>query len=204
MDVDVLKGSAAREVFGHHDHARNPEEDDVVTGNENRRGEVEVVSGLVFAPGFRPAQCGEGHHGGTEPRVKDVLVTGELDAFSGLSLSFFFAFSNVDVALFVVPGRNLMAPPELTADEPVLNVFEPLAVNALPFLREDVHFPRGDGFKAHFSDGLAREETAFGGGFAHRHVPLLGEHGFDHLTGTRHTRHHVLDVLDAHQQALRL
>ena len=42
VDVDVLKGSAAREVFGHHDHARNPEENDVVSSYKYIRW-IEVV-----------------------------------------------------------------------------------------------------------------------------------------------------------------
>ena len=97
-----------------------------------------------------------------------------------------------------------MSPPELTADAPVLNVFEPLTINALPLLGEDVDFARGDGLKAHFTDGFAGVTRAFGSRFAHRHVPLLGQHRFNDFARARDARHHVLDVLDADQQALRV
>ena len=95
-----------------------------------------------------------------------------------------------------------MPPPKLTADAPILNVFEPLTVNALPLLGEDVDFARGHGFKTNFTDGFTGVTRAFGSGFAHRHVPLLGQHRFNDFARACDARHHVLDVLDADQQAL--
>ena len=200
VDVDVLKRCAAGEVLGHHHHARDPEEDDVVARNEHARGQIEVVGELVLGLGIGAAQGREGNERGAEPRIEHVLVAGERNAVSGLRLGLFLGLGHVDVALVVVPGRNLMAPPELAADAPVLDVFKPLLVDALPLLGEDVHFARGDGFKTDFGNGLPRVERALRSGLAHGHGPLLGEHRLDDFARAGDARHHVLDGLDAHEK----
>jgi len=43
VDVDMLEGDAAGEVGRHHDHAGDPEEDDVVAGDQHAAGQVQVV-----------------------------------------------------------------------------------------------------------------------------------------------------------------
>ena len=184
MDVDVLEGDAAREVTRHHHHAGDPEEDDVVARHEHGAREIEVVHVLFDAFGVGPAKGREGNEGGGVPSVEHVFVARKLHAFARLLLGFGFVVRNVDVAGLVVPSRNLVTPPELTRNAPVLNVFKPLAINALPFLREDVDFTRFDGFETDFGDGLPRIERAFGSGLAHRHEPLVGKHRFDHFAAS--------------------
>src|SRR3954452_13403878 len=46
---------------------------------------------------------------------------------------------NVEVALIVVPRGNLMAPPELATDAPVLNVVHPLVVRLRPVLGHEAN-----------------------------------------------------------------
>ena len=199
-----MERHAAREVFRHHHHAGDPEEDDVVAGHENGGGEVEIVGDLVVTLRVRPAKGGERHHGGREPGIEHVGVLAQLHAFSRLFLSLGFGLSDIAVARFVVPGRNLVAPEELTREAPVLDVREPVAVNALPLFREDVHITRFHRFKTDISEALARMGGAFARGLAHRHVPLLGKHRLNDFTGTRHARHHVADRLRADEKALLL
>ena len=201
VDVHVVERHAAREVLGHHDHASDPEEDDVVAGDEHGTRQVEVVGRAVVALRLRPAERGEGDEGGGEPSVEHVGVARELHAFACLLLSLFLATGDIDVAGFVVPGGNLMAPEKLAGEAPVLNVLEPLAVDAAPFLREDVDFTGFDGFQADFADGLARIEGAFGSGLAHGHVPLVGEHRLDDLARAGDARNHVAVFLDADEKA---
>ena len=204
VDVDVLEGNASREVARHHHHAGDPEEDDVVARHEHGARQVQVVHVLFDAFGIGPAKGREGNHGGGIPGVEHVFVARKLHAGTRLLLGFGFVMRHVDIACFVVPGRNLMAPPELTRNAPVLNVFKPLAINALPLFREDVDFTRFDGFETHFGDGLARIERAFGRGLAHRHEPLVREHRFDHFAGARDDRHHVLVLLHPDEKTLSL
>ena len=190
-------------MLGHHDHAGDPEEDDVVAGHQYGRGQIKVKRRLFIALGVGPADRGEGHHGRREPRIEHIVVLRELDAFACLLLSFLFVAGDIDVARFVVPSRNAVAPPELTRNAPILNVFKPLTINALPFLRENVDFARFDGFKTDFGDRFARITGAFAGRLAHGHVPLFREHRFDDFARAGHARHHVLMRLDVDQKAER-
>ena len=48
------------------------------------------------------------------------------------------AHGDEDVALLVVPGRDLVAPPELARDAPGLDVLEPLEVGLLPVLGHEL------------------------------------------------------------------
>jgi hypothetical protein len=57
VDVDVLERHLAGEVLGHHDHPGDPEEDDVVAGDQHRGGQEEVLLQRLLGP----AQGGEGH-----------------------------------------------------------------------------------------------------------------------------------------------
>ena len=70
VDVDVAERHLAGEVQGHHDHPRDPEENDVEAGDQHRRGQEELqILGFL-----RPAERGERHQRRGEPGVEHVLV----------------------------------------------------------------------------------------------------------------------------------
>ena len=46
---------------------------------------------------------------------------------------------NVDTALFIAPCGNLVPPPELTRDAPILDVRQPLPINQPPLLGNDTN-----------------------------------------------------------------
>lgn len=61
----LLERALARELQAHHDHARDPEKEDVVAGLEERGGvEAREVGGLLW-----PRKHGEGEEAAREPRV---------------------------------------------------------------------------------------------------------------------------------------
>src|SRR3954464_6878779 len=72
---------------------------------------------------------------------------------------------NVEVALIVVPRGNLMSPPELTTDAPVLNVVHPLVVRLRPVLGHEANTPVLDSARRR----LCERSNA--------HIPLIGEPG---------------------------
>ena len=219
----------AREVGGHHDHPGDPEEDDVVACYQHAAGQVEVVvaqavgvcpalgrggNGLAhtrFAHQIAasvpasshscivgPSHGTEGDQGGGVPGVEHVLVALEFFA-GGLGLCLGLVACDIDLAVFVVPGRNLMAPPKLTADAPVLDVVHPLVVGVDPVFGHKLYLAG-----LHGVDGFLRD--GFAGGvdradFGRCHKPLVGEHGFDDLTGARAARHHEFVFFDFDQQA---
>ena len=54
-----MNGTLAGEVVGHHDHARDPEEDDVEAGDQHRRRQVAVEAAFGHRRFVRPAQRAE-------------------------------------------------------------------------------------------------------------------------------------------------
>ena len=108
VDVHVFKRYFAGEVGGHHNHARHPEEDDFVAGNQD----VGRQEGFEFVGFRRPAERGERHERGGEPCVQYVFFAGQT-GFAGLFFGFFLIAGNVHIAFVVVPCRDLMTPPQL-------------------------------------------------------------------------------------------
>ena len=193
----MLERDLAGEVGGHHDHPGHPEEDDVVAGDQHAAGQVQVVV-LCF---FRPTHGAEGDQRAGIPGVEHIRVTAQ--GLAGrLGLRIGLVAGHVHLAVFVVPGGYLVAPPQLAADAPVLDVVHPLVVGVDPVLRYESHFAR-----LHSVDGF------LGNGFAgsvlvthlgHGHKPLVGQHGFDHLAGAGANRQHQLVRFDLQQKALRV
>ena len=70
VEVDGVEGDVVHVLDSHHDHAGDPEEEDVVAGFEDGAGvEVAEVFGLVG-----PAEGGVRPEAGAEPGVQDVGV----------------------------------------------------------------------------------------------------------------------------------
>ncbi len=198
VDVHVAEGHLAGEVRRHHDHPGDPEEDDVVAGDEHggrqEQRELRRLRG--------PAERGEGHEGRRVPGVEHVLVARERAgiarcgrALAGLLL----AARHEELAAVAVPGRDLVAPPELARDAPVLDVAHPLVVRVHPLLGDETHRAR-----LHGVDRLAGDGAAVGARLRHGDEPLVGEHRLDDLPGARAARHHELVLAHLHEQALRL
>nr|GEY46165.1 hypothetical protein [Tanacetum cinerariifolium] len=100
-----------------------------------------------------------------------------------------FVAADVDLAGFVVPGRNAVAPPELTADAPVLDVAHPREVHVFVLLGHESD-------AAVFDSGDGRLGQRLG-----RHVPLVCQPRLDNGAGTVALRHLQCVIVDADQQA---
>ena len=125
-----------------------------------------------------------------------------------------FVARDVDVARVVVPRRDLVAPPQLPRDAPVLDVVDPVQVGRQPFAGDERHRlaaararPAGnpvslDGREAQLLDRAAREERMRRRRRRrHRHEPLVGEHRLDDLAGAAAARHDHLVRLFGDEQA---
>src|SRR5690606_29748291 len=175
VDVHRLEGDlrgavvVLDEVHGHHDHPRHPEENDVEAGDQHIRG----VEGFEVVGVVRPAEGGEGPQGGAEPGVQHIVVLVQADI--GGNAVFFpylvFTAAHIDLAVVVVPGGNAVAPPQLAADAPVLEIPHPGEVHVLVLFGHEL-----DAAVLHRFDG------GFGELFD-AHIPLVGEPGFHHGAG---------------------
>src|SRR5690606_39294570 len=97
-----------------------------------------------------------------------------------------------DRAVGSVPGRDLMAPPELARDAPWLNVAHPLEEGAGPCLRLETGSPLFD----RFDRGLRQRRRV--------DVPLLGQVRLDRNAATIAVGDLVDVPLDLLEQPLRL
>ena len=139
------------------DHARHPEEDDIVAGDHNGgRIPVVQVSGIQIGP----AHGGEGPQSRAEPSIQHILLAGQMGAAALLALGGV-GTAHVDMAALVaVPGGDLVTPPELTGDAPVVDILHPIDIGLGEALRHEV-----DGAVLHHADGLLGQRR-------HLHEPL--------------------------------
>ena len=186
MHVHGLERDLPGQVGGQHDHPGDPEEDDVEAGDQH----VGRVEGLEEVGLLRPAEGGEGPQAGAEPGVQHVFVLAQGDVTQVvLGAHFRFVAADVDVAGLVVPGRNAVAPPQLTADAPVLDVAHPAEVHVLVLLGHELDLAALD-----HGDGLLGQRL--GGD-----VPLVGQPRLDDGAGAVALRHFQGVVFDLLQQA---
>ena len=104
-----------------------------------------------------------------------------------------------DAAVARVPGRDLVAPPELAADAPVLDVVHPVVVGVDPLLGHEAHLAAG-----HRVDRLGGDALAVATRLGHGDEPLLREHRLDDLAGAFAARHDQAVLLRLDQQAERV
>ena len=125
MDKDGLERLFFHLLHAGDDHARHPEEDDIIARDHIGRG-VPVFE--VFGIKIGPAERGERPESGREPRIEHVFLAGKVRAAALFALRRVLA-AHVNVpARIAVPRRNLMAPPELTRNAPIVDVFHPVEI----------------------------------------------------------------------------
>ena len=175
VQIDLGKGDLAGEVNAVHDHAGDPEEQDVITGLQHGgRVKVFIIRGL-----FRPAKGRERPETGGEPGVQHIRILFDVVAVALRTFMDVRAGDDHLTAILTVPHRDAVSPPELTADAPVLDVFQPVIVNLREVIRDDFDLTGADRFQRGFRQAF------------HLHEPLLGDHRLDHFAGT-------LGVRDGH------
>ena len=97
--------------------------------------------------------------------------------------------TSILLTLKTIPSRNPVPPPQLAADAPGLDVFHPVEEGLRPGLGHDL-----DRTRAHCGHRCL-------GQFSGVHVPLIGQHRFDHDTRSIAERLHDDLVLDTDHQA---
>ena len=135
-----MKGSLIGQAVSGHLHPGHPEKQDVVAGDQHL-GRVELEEILVALVG--PAERGKRPQIARKPGVEHVRVApqvqvGVLRVFVAVQIGILGA-GHVDVALGVVPGGNLVAPPQLARDVPVADILQPVAVDLGVALRHELH-----------------------------------------------------------------
>ena len=140
------------EFVARHDHARNPEENDVRAGHEIV-GRIKV---FLFRRIFGPAHDRERPEPGAEPCVEHVFILTPSVALRRIH-------AHIDFVPVIIPCRNAVPPPDLAADAPVLDVFHPVEISLGPTLRIELdravadRLDCGFGEFVHFDEQIARQ-----------------------------------------------
>ena len=137
VQVDDGEGLPAGQPLAQHHHPGDPEEDDVVAGLHHAWSGSSVAQvGRVV----RPAQRRERPQAAREPRVEDVSFLRSARRRGGRRRRSARAASRVGhrhVPVGAVPGRDAVAPPQLPADVPVVDVLHPVEEDLLEALRHE-------------------------------------------------------------------
>ena len=188
VDDDVLKRHLIQEVQRAHDHAGDPQRDDVARGDERRRG----VMPLEQLRLLRPALRGEGPQLRAEPGVQHVLVlmhvmTAALGAHIGV-----LGKGVLPAAVLAVKHGDAVAPPQLAANAPVLKVLHPGGVGLRP--------ARGVEGNLTGVNGVKRRPLELVNG----HKPLLGQPRLKRGVAAVAVHDGVIKVLDVIEQVVLL
>ena len=183
VERDLLHMLAAGE-----DHARDPEEDDVVACDEHVR-RVEVVQILRLV---RPTERGERPERAGEPGVEHVALAADVLGVARLALAGVGAGDGHMAAVAAVPHGDLMAPPELAGDAPVAHAVHPVEIRFGEAVRHEL-----DLAVFHNADGFLRQRL-------HLHEPLVARKRL-HIVMAAGARADIVDArLDGHEIALLL
>ena len=169
------------------DHAGDPEEDDVRSRGEGA-GRIPVFELFGGLARLAPADGREAPEPGRGPRVEHVVVLFPVRGIGRGREGHVQVFRIVAVGALAIPDRDAVAPPELAADAPILDVLEPVEVGLRPAFRVELDDARSDGALG-FVDLRVADE------------PLFAETRFDRHIGAFGVAHGVLVGLGLHQGA---
>ena len=159
VQVDRPERHLLHEVQPRHHHPRDPEEDDVVPGLEQRRR----VEGLELAGLVGPAQRRERPQPRREPGVEHVLVLGQLGGAALAARRRRRPRHRDLAALAAGPRRDAVPPPQLPRDAPVADVVHPVEKRLRPRLGNELGLPllhrldRRLGERLHLDEPLRRQ-----------------------------------------------
>ena len=105
------------------DHPRDPEEDDVVAGDEHARRVIAAQVGGVL----RPAERGKRPECGREPCVQHVLLAAHRRAAVGADVEVGAGDDGFPAGV-AVEGGNAVPPPKLAGNAPVVDVVHPVHI----------------------------------------------------------------------------
>ncbi len=152
------------EVAAEHNHARHPEEKNLVRRDE-QRGRIE---NRLIARLLRPAQRCERQQPRRKPGVEHVRNLFQLRAPTLRTTHRRFPRDDNFLTTIARPRRDAMSPPQLARDAPVINIIHPVQINLPVVVRDDGDFAALHRLYCAVSEWLDFDE------------PLLGEPRLNH------------------------
>ena len=185
VDEYVAERDVLAELQAHHDHACDPEEDDVIARHENARRVELLELGRLLGPAHRL----ERPESRAEPCVEHVLILVQMMAAALWASLDVLARDDRLLAVFAIPRGDAMPPPKLTRDAPVADIFEPVHIDLRKALGHEL-----DAAVLHRLD-RGRSQAL------HLHEPLLGDERLDRRMAARAVSDGVLMLLCGDENA---
>ena len=176
VDEHVLERRLAHDFDAGEDHSRDPEENNVVAGDERAR-RVELFQIVRI---FRPAQGRERPQRGAEPGIQHVFVLMEMRTAALRADGGFFLGYDHFAAVFAVIRRDAVTPPELAGDAPVLDVLHPVIIGLIETFGHELRLVLADGFDRGLCQRLHLHEPLFGDARLHDSVAAVAFACRDH------------------------
>ena len=135
MNKYMFKWNFMFKLKSHEDHTSNPEEDDIVTSYKNTCW----IPLFKFWCLFRPPHSSKWPQTRAKPCIKNVWILCYM-AVTMWTFSNIFTANDCFAAVITVPCRNAMAPPQLTGNCPVADVFKPVYISFCKTFRNKLYF----------------------------------------------------------------
>ena len=164
VDEDGLERLLLHLLHAGEDHARDPEEDDIVARDHDGRGIPVLEVGRIEVG---PAHRGERPERGGEPCIEHILLARQVLAAALFAFRRVFALDVDMAALVAVPRGDLVTPPQLAGNAPIMHVLHPIDIGLGEALRHEL-----DRAVVHDADGLLGKRL-------HLDEPLRGDEGLD-------------------------
>ena len=170
-EIDVAEGHVVHKLIAGHDHTGHPEEEDVRSGHEVV-GRIVVFQVGVALPvgvsGFLRIEDADGPEPTGKPGVEHILVLmqvfgldGRIQRLRGLEGGLCVIFHHI-AAVRQIPGGNPLAPPQLTGDAPVADIFHPVLVGVAVFVGNQFDLSAFHAFEGILRQGVHLEEPLGG------------------------------------------
>ena len=173
VQIEGPERHLTHEVNALHDHPGIPEEQYVEARDQHIvrimavQERLAATSRIALQRRIGPAERPERPQRRREPGVEHIAVAGDLPV-AGQRLRPRLVLGDINLAFLVIPGGNLVPPPQLARDAPGLDVLEPVIIGLGPALRH--HLDRA---RAHRLDRGLRQRLGID-------IPLVGQPGLDH------------------------
>ncbi len=137
MQIHRLKRNLIQCVARHHNHAGNPEEQNLIAGLKH----IGRVIDLQILRLIRPTKRRERPHAGRKPGVERVLILPPSFTFRHLAAAMnLFTLLVVSVSR-TIPHRNPVTVPNLPANAPVTQIVNPIEINLIEVVGHYCNLP---------------------------------------------------------------
>ena len=183
VQINIFEGDFSGIFDAHHNHAGDPEEQNIITCFQYTRG-VEITEICRI---FRPAQSGMRPQSGGKPGIEHVHVLFDF-CRSAVRTGFRRVHGDYSLAaILTVICRDTLPPPQLAGDTPVTDIFHPVQIDLGEMVGNNLNLAVFHNFNRRFGQRF------------HLYKPLRAGHRLNHGRAALTVTDSVTVILDFNQ-----